>query len=47
MEFVIIIFDKNGEYKMFEFFLLEIFIYVIDGFICLILGEVMYIVKKG
>lgn len=47
MEPVILTFDKNGEYKLFDPSLSETFIYVIEGSVSLVLGEATYSAKKG
>jgi transcriptional regulator with XRE-family HTH domain len=47
MEPIVLTFEKNGEYKQFEPSLSETFIYVLEGRICLSLGNKQYQAKKG
>lgn len=47
MEPILLTFEKAGEFKTFEPSLSETFIYVLDGSICLTLGEHTHIAKKG
>lgn len=47
MEPIVLTFEKNGEYKQFEPSLSETFIYVLEGVLCLTLGEKTYKAKKG
>ncbi len=47
MDPVLITFIKNGEYKTFEPSLSETFVYVLEGSITLLLGDIQYRAKKG